>query len=134
MAGKTLAQKMLMKSGMKVLVNHLPEGYTIDGVFGGAPDGVVIETEISGDYDFAMVFALTQAGLLSHVEQILPALKPDALFWIAYPKKTAKVESDLSRDVFWKLLEPFGFRPVAQVAVDAVWSTLRFRSQDYFGK
>jgi hypothetical protein len=35
--------------------------------------------------------------------------------------------TDLNRDVFWEALEHLGVRPVTQIAVDDVWSALRFR-------
>ena len=47
--------------------------------------------------------------------------------WITYPKKTSGVESDLSREEVWDAMAATGWRPVAQVAIDEVWSALRFR-------
>lgn len=38
-----------------------------------------------------------------------------------------RVDPDLSRDILWKLLEKKGLRPVAAVAIDDVWSAMRFR-------
>jgi hypothetical protein len=47
--------------------------------------------------------------------------------WTAYPKKTSGVETDLTRDVGWEPLHGLGLQAVANVAVDDVWSALRFR-------
>jgi hypothetical protein len=47
--------------------------------------------------------------------------------WIAYPKRMSGVETDLTRDVGWEPLHGLGLRAVANVAVDDVWSALRFR-------
>ncbi|MCX7028415.1 MAG: hypothetical protein NT061_13235 [Spirochaetes bacterium] len=57
------------------------------------------------------------------------AAKADAftVFWVAFPKKTSeKYDSDLNRDVVWKLMEPLGFGPARNVAIDGDWSALRF--------
>jgi hypothetical protein len=35
--------------------------------------------------------------------------------------------ADLTRDTLWPVLGEYGMRPVSQVAVDEVWSALRFR-------
>jgi hypothetical protein len=35
--------------------------------------------------------------------------------------------ADLNRDTLWPVLGEYGMRPVSQVAVDEVWSALRFR-------
>jgi hypothetical protein len=53
-------------------------------------------------------------------------LAADRLAWIAYPK-AGQLDTDLNRDVLGKLLEEEGVRPVRQIALDEVWSALRFR-------
>ena len=37
--------------------------------------------------------------------------------------------TDLHRDSLWEALKPTGWRPVTQVAIDDVWSALRFRPE-----
>jgi hypothetical protein len=49
------------------------------------------------------------------------------MLWIAYPKKSAKVDTDLTRDVGWSVIEGAGVVGVAVVSIDATWSALRFR-------
>ena len=44
--------------------------------------------------------------------------------WVAYPKGN---RTDLNRDSLWPILGEFGMRPISQVAIDEVWSALRFR-------
>lgn len=44
--------------------------------------------------------------------------------WIAYPKGN---RSDINRDTLWPIVAEYGMRPIGQVAVDDVWSALRFR-------
>jgi hypothetical protein len=46
------------------------------------------------------------------------------VFWVAYPKAN---RADLNRDTLWPVLGEYGMRPISQVAVDEVWSALRFR-------
>jgi hypothetical protein len=47
--------------------------------------------------------------------------------WIAYPKKSSVIHSDLSREVIWGILTTAGLAPVSQIAIDADWSALRYR-------
>ncbi|MGE5623884.1 MAG: hypothetical protein ACM3UP_02545, partial [Methanocella sp.] len=56
------------------------------------------------------------------------AVKQDGVLWFCYPKKTARTETDLTRDAGWEALRRLGFEPVSNVAVDEVWSALRFRA------
>ena len=58
----------------------------------------------------------------------------DGLLWVCYPKKSAKIESDLSRDVIWELMQDSGLRPVTQVSIDKTWSALHFRPVEKVGK
>ena len=85
-------------------------------------------------YDFVLVFVKSQAELA----QVLPRLKnlgkADCLFWVAYPKKSGAIQSDLHRDWFWTALDSLNLRPVTQIALDDTWSALRFRPSDAVGK
>jgi hypothetical protein len=58
--------------------------------------------------------------------KVVTKLAPAASLWIAYPKTTSGVMTDLTRDAGWGPVERAGFGGVAQVAVDETWSALRF--------
>jgi hypothetical protein len=57
-------------------------------------------------------------------------MDPDGLLWVAYPKGGAKIKTDVNRDRLWDALTGTGWRPVRQVALDDVWSAMRFRPAD----
>lgn len=57
-------------------------------------------------------------------------MDPDTLLWIAYPKASGKRRPDVNRDKLWKAMEPSGWRPVRQVALDADWSAMWVRPAD----
>ncbi len=46
---------------------------------------------------------------------------------MAYAKGTSKVKTDVNRDKLWQAVEPIGWQPVRQVALDEVWSAMRFK-------
>jgi hypothetical protein len=56
----------------------------------------------------------------------LDAARADKLAWIAYPK-AGQLGTDLNRDVLARSLTAVGVQPVRQIAIDEVWSALRFR-------
>jgi hypothetical protein len=72
----------------------------------------------------ALVFADDAASLrdllATHQERLA---RPEVL-WVAYPKGN---RTDINRDSLWPILGELGLRPVTQVAIDQVWSALRFR-------
>jgi hypothetical protein len=57
-------------------------------------------------------------------------LQEDAKFWIAYPKLTSKIASDLSRDKNWDFVSDYGFEAVRMIALDNVWSAGRFKKPE----
>jgi hypothetical protein len=132
MANPLLIKKLLIKPGMRLAILNAPAGYVEN--LGPLPEGTQFADGPDGTLDFVQVFVMNSSEFERLSPAALRAVKPDGLLWICYPKKSAGVESDLDRDVFWTLLEPAGLRPVAQVAVDEVWSALRFRPADKVNK
>jgi hypothetical protein len=84
----------------------------------------VREVDGPGQGTTALVFADDAASLRgilnAHKDQLA---RPSAL-WVAYPKAN---RTDINRDTLWPILSEYGLRPITQVALDDVWSALRFR-------
>lgn len=74
--------------------------------------------------DWALVFAVNENQLNNILKDVLPALHEDSKLWVAYPKTTSKITSDLNRDCSWSALTGCGYDSVVQVALDHVWSAL----------
>lgn len=132
MAGTQLLKKLRMLPDQRVLILNAPPGY-LDEI-GPLPEGVELAEQPEGTFDFVQVFAKDLAELEKLAPVAAEAVKHDGLFWVSYPKKSSKMESDLSRDVVWKAVAKIGQRPVAQVSVNDVWSALRFRPPEKVGK
>jgi len=76
--------------------------------------------------DFALVFAVNENQLNGILRDVMPALKEDSKFWVAYPKITSKIVTDLNRDSSWNQLTSAGYETVHEVVLDHVWSAARF--------
>lgn len=76
--------------------------------------------------DFALVFAVSQNQLNGILKEVLPSLSGCSKFWVAYPKTTSKIVSDLNRDGSWQFLCQCGFETSEEVTLDHVWSAMRF--------
>ncbi len=76
--------------------------------------------------DFALVFAVNENQLNGILKDVMPALKENTKFWVAYPKITSKIVTDLNRDSSWQQLTSAGYESVNEVALDHVWSAARF--------
>jgi ribosomal protein L25 (general stress protein Ctc) len=110
---------------MRLAVLNAPTGYLDE--LGQLPEGAQITHDPNGALDFVQLFIKNRSEYERLGAGALRAVKPDGLLWVCYPKKSSGVESDLDRDVVWKMLESTGLRPVTQIAIDDVWSALRFR-------
>lgn len=77
--------------------------------------------------DFALVFAINQTQLNGILKEVIPALDEDGKLWVAYPKTTSKIVSDLNRDCSWQLLNQSGFESEHQVTLDHVWTAQKFK-------
>mgnify|MGYP001587710911 CR=1 FL=1 len=60
----------------------------------------------------------------------LGAVRRDGVLWVSYPKGSSKVKTDINRDSGWGPFNEAGFRAVTQIAVNDIWSALRFRPMD----
>jgi len=118
-------KKLGLKPGMRALVIAAPSGYLKS--LAPLPEGVVISEAMGGTHEFVQFFATRKSDIEKSAPKLLKTVVPGALVWITYPKKTSGVESDLSREAVWAAMEGTGWRPVSQIAIDEIWSALRFR-------
>lgn len=77
--------------------------------------------------DFALVFAFSQKQLKDILKEVVPALHGESKFWIACPKPTSKIASDLCREVHWDFVTGYGFENIEMIAVDTLWSAFQFK-------
>jgi hypothetical protein len=114
-----LAGRLQIKPGMSIaVVAAPPDGPDLAGIW-----------QLTGGTDEAggvIAFARHQADLAVAVGLAIEAARQDKLAWIAYPK-AGQLGTDLNRDSLVRAMVEFGVRPVRQIAIDEVWSALRFR-------
>jgi hypothetical protein len=125
MTEASLAEKLRIKPGYRILVFNAPDGYL--KLLYPLPSGVEIVQSPGMPVDLVHLFVGSQEELESLAPQAMEALKPGGLLWISYPKRSSDVETDISRDVGWDTVLSAGWQGVAQVSVDDTWSALRFK-------
>jgi hypothetical protein len=126
MAETPLTKKLRILPGTHVLLLSAPDGYA--RLLEPLPVGVVIASHPSGVYDVVQFFAATMAYLRAGIEHAVDVTTPGGVLWVCYPKKTSGM-GDLSRNAVWEGVKPTGWGPVTQIALDDVWSALRFRPE-----
>jgi hypothetical protein len=121
----TLAQKLQLKDGQSLMLVNPPAG--IKNFL--AAEGV----RITGRSDAVLIFSNSLAEVARLVPPAFQSVPADALVWVSYPKGSAGVKTDVNRDKLWDALKTSGWRPVRQIAINTVWSALRFRPADKVG-
>lgn len=77
--------------------------------------------------DFALVFAINEKQLNDILKDVIPALREGGKLWVSYPKKASKIVTDLDRDSAWQVLYSNEFKACSQIALDHVWTAMRFK-------
>jgi hypothetical protein len=90
------------------------------------PDGVRIRARLQGSPDVIVCFALDRARLARRLPALKRALPPHGGLWIAWPKRSSGVTTDLNDDVLRELILPTGLVDNKVCAIDETWSGLRF--------
>ncbi len=127
-----LAKRLQIKPGSRARVYNAPENYL--ALLGDLPEGAQVTDSGDGPFDVVHLFVQNSESLNRDALTAIGALKPGGVLWMSYPKRTSKVETDLTRDRGWEIVEEAGWVGVAQVSVDEVWSATRFRPADEVGK
>jgi hypothetical protein len=118
-AGRSVADKLLVRPGGHVWTWPAERARLL----GELPSGATAVSSMR-EADTALLFATSAATLEAALADHASELDSPGVLWIAYPKAG---RSDLKRDTLWPMLRPYGMRPISQVAIDDIWSALRFR-------
>ena len=125
MADSSLVKKLGLKPGRRALILNAPDGYR--ELLDPLPEGVDLTTTPDGAFDFVQLFAKNKADLSEYAPAAMAAVKPGGMLWISFPKKTSKIQTDISRDTGWDVIQHAGWQGIFLIAVDDVWSAMRFR-------
>jgi hypothetical protein len=115
-----LAGKLQIKPGTLVAVVAAPAAGP------DLADGGLQVTASPAEAGAVIAFAHRLADLDDVVQPAIDAARQDKLAWIAYPK-AGQLGTDINRDTLVLWVDGRGIRPVRQIAIDGVWSALRFR-------
>ncbi len=122
---QTLFEKLQLEDEKNLLIQGLPS--TIEKQFSKLSFSKNVTPLLkTRKIDFALVFALNLKQLGKILSEVCPALHPSGKLWIAFPKATSKITSDLNRDCSWSCLTEQGFETGDVVGLDYVWSAQLF--------
>ena len=122
-SGKPLADKLGFKPGATASYVNPPENF--DELLGELPEGVTIHADLVGPLDLIVCFTTQRRVLEQRLKALRRAMAPDGMLWVAWPKKAAKVETDMTEDVVRDIALPTGLVDNKVCAIDETWSGLK---------
>jgi len=122
-SGTPLAKKLGFKPAHEVLLVDAPPSYR--KLVEPLPDGVKFVPRLAATTDIVHVFATKKSDLAKALKGFRAKLKPDGVVWVSWPKKAAKVATDITEDTIRELALPLGFVDIKVCAVDETWSGLK---------
>lgn len=122
-SGTPLAKKLGIVARSTVLVRGAPEAYR--DWLAPLPEGVRFVARLSDTVDVVHLFVTERATLATELARLRKALRADAALWVSWPKKAAKVATDITEDTIRAVGLPLGFVDVKVCAVSEVWSGLK---------
>ncbi|MGA2253173.1 MAG: hypothetical protein ABSG53_00805 [Thermoguttaceae bacterium] len=125
MSDKSVAEKLLIKPGQKILLVNQPKGYR--AVLGEIPKDVTVLKETAEPVDLIQVFIGSRKDLEEQLPRLKLLLASKGLLWVTYHKGTSKQKSDINRDSIAAYASTIGLQAVAMISVDEVLSALRLK-------
>jgi hypothetical protein len=118
-----LAKKLGIKEGFKVFVVKAPAEYR--ALLAPLPASVSFTSTANSSTNLAHVFATDRSTLARSLAALRKKLSPEAAIWVSWPKKSAKVPTDITEDTIREVALPLGFVDIKVCAVTEVWSGLK---------
>ena len=123
---QTILDKLNLKNEKNILIQGLPS--SIEKQFNKISFAKNLTPLLrSRKIEFALVFAVSENQLNGILDDILPALRDDSQLWVAYPKITSKISTDLNRESSWNKLRSIGYEGSEQISLDHVWQSVNFK-------
>lgn len=121
-SGTPLAKKLGFADGISVYAAGMPASVKAEITSAAKPKFAA--KPVKG-LAAAHVFHTSAAKLEAELKKLRPMLAPDGMVWVSWPKKAAKVATDITEDTIRKIALPMGYVDVKVCAVDEVWSGLK---------
>ena len=123
-SGTPLPKKIGIKEGSRIALVNAPKDFARE--LGPLPPNAVIVTRVTKPLDIVLLFVLTERALLRDFEKLAKKLSSNGMIWVAWPKKSSGVATDLVFERVQRIGLDTGLVDVKICAIDDVWSGLKF--------
>jgi len=121
-SGTPLAAKLGVRPASVVALVGAPRGWTVPDL----PEGARVRRSLGSGADVVVAFCRRAAELEGIATGVVAVLGPEDAVWVAWPRRAAGHDSDVTDEAVRRALLPTGLVDVKVAALGEDWSGLRF--------
>jgi len=125
MSANPLAKKLRLKPGSRGALVNAPDEYLQE--LSPLPEEADLAENLQGSFDWIQLFVKNRMQLEKTLPRVVTSLKPVSILWVSFPKGSSKIQTDLTRDMGWEILEEIDLKWLTLVSVNSTWSAFAFR-------
>jgi hypothetical protein len=122
-SGTPLPKKLGIAAGDRVAALNPPRDYR--EIVAPWPEAAQLAAKADSRTHLVHLFVTQRSVLAKEAQRLRKLLRPDAVLWVSWPKKAAKMPTDITEDTIREVVLPMGWVDVKVCAVDATWSGLK---------
>ena len=123
-SGTPLPKKLGIKDGSRLAFINAPKDF--EAYLGPLPSGVEIVKRLTKPLDLVLLFVTAERTLARDFAKLSEKLASNGMIWVAWPKKSSGVATDLSFERVQRIGLDAGLVDVKICAIDETWSGLKF--------
>lgn len=123
-SGTPLPKKLGVKANQRIALINEPKDFR--KILGVLPENTTVVKRFDRPLDLIMLFVDRERALAKEFPVLAKRLSQDGMIWVAWPKKSAGVPTDLVFERVQRIGLDCGLVDVKICAVDDVWSGLKF--------
>ena len=123
-SGTPLAKKLGIKEGSRIALVNAPKDFR--SALGELPDNVEFVSRPTKSLDMILFFVMSERVLARDFAKLAEKLVTNGMIWIAWPKKSSGVTTDLTEQRVQRIGLNAGLVDVKICAIDETWSGLKF--------
>lgn len=119
-----LPKKLGIREQSRLAFVNAPKGF--EAYLGPLPPGAEVARRLTKPLDIVLLFVTTERALVKDFAKLAEKLATNGMIWVAWPKKSSGVVTDLSFERVQRIGLDAGLVDVKICAVDETWSGLKF--------
>ena len=119
-----LPKKLGVKENQRIALINAPANFERE--LGALPYNTKLVKRLVAPLDLVLLFVDREKDLAKHFPELAKKLSTNGMIWIAWPKKSSGVQTDLVFERVQRIGLDCGLVDVKICAVDDIWSGLKF--------